>query len=291
MTRRLLTSAFVVLLALAPLQAVAWSALGHRLVAQLAQAQLSPAALAQVQLLLDDKTDSALANVATWADELRDDDDASAHDAALGKASQGWHYVNLPPDCSYAPARDCPDGNCVVGAIDAQRAILADPARSVAERRQALKFIVHFVGDVHQPMHVGNHRDRGGNDYQVSLRTTRAPDAFAARSAVNGVQGTNLHAIWDYYLLGTAGFGAGKDAVVPYARHLAPLPASMASPVAGDVVAWAEASCRLIDARHLYPATHRMDDRYLDANRPLAEQRVVLAAAHLAALLNATLSG
>src|SRR3546814_13369626 len=82
-----------------------------------------------------------LAGVAAWADTLRNEDPPRF------KATSKWHYVNTAPDggCRYVPARDCPDGNCVVGAIEKQLAILSDRGQPVEARRDALKFVVHFV--------------------------------------------------------------------------------------------------------------------------------------------------
>ena len=93
--------------------ALAWSALGHRLVGELAERHLGPAAEAQVKLLLAGEADPTLAGVADWADRLRD------LDPERFKATSKWHYVNTPPgaDCGYVPPRDCPDGQCVIGAI------------------------------------------------------------------------------------------------------------------------------------------------------------------------------
>src|SRR3546814_3764205 len=105
-----------------------------------------------------------------------------------------------------------------------QLAILSDQGQPVEARRDALKFVVHFVGDVHQPLHATNHTDAGGNGYQISLRTDLEPEAYARKSYVDGVMGTNLHSVWDYYILGTAGFGADRKAVAPYADRLGDLP-------------------------------------------------------------------
>src|SRR5690606_28211337 len=164
MRLRLVFATALLTLAASP-AALAWSALGHRMVGELAQRHISPAAQAQVALLLAGESDPTLAGVADWADRLRD------LDPERFKATSRWHYVNTPPshDCDYEPARDCPDGQCVIGAIEAQRAILADRSQPLEARRDALKFIVHFVGDVHQPMHANNRDDLGGNRYQVSL--------------------------------------------------------------------------------------------------------------------------
>src|SRR5690606_38497041 len=97
--------------------------------------------------------------------------------------------------------------DCVTGALDRQLAILADRKQPLAARRDALKFVVHLVGDEHQPMHAGNRTDSGGNRFQVSLRTPLEPEAYARKSYVDGVMATNLHSVWDYYLLASRGLG------------------------------------------------------------------------------------
>lgn len=257
--------------------AQAWSGLGHRLVGELASRHLTPAARAEVAALLAGEPEPTLGGVAAWADALRNTDPPRF------RRTSSWHYINFPPGaCAYRPARDCPDGQCVVAQIEAQRAILGDRRQPPAARRDALKFLVHLVGDVHQPLHAGNHPDKGGNDFQVSLRTDLAPEAHARKRYADGVMGINLHATWDYYIL--AARGLPPDA---YADRLdAPWPPTAS---AGGAAAWAQESCRTLDAHRLYPAAHRIDHRYLDAQRPLAEQRVRQAAYRLATLLNETL--
>lgn len=273
--------AFALTLAASP-AAMAWSALGHRLVGELAQRHISPAARAQMDLLLAGEPDPTLAGVADWADRLRD------LDPERFKATSRWHYINTPPgqSCAYVPERDCPDGQCVIAAIEAQRAILADRSQPLAARRDALKFVVHFIGDVHQPMHANNKDDLGGNRFQVSLRTDLEPEAYARNKYVDGVMGTNLHSIWDYYILGSE-----KLSLRQYADRLDALPwppMSEGGPGTGPA-AWAGESCRLVDTRHLYPESHKMDRSYLDTGRPLAEQRVRQAAFRLAEVLDADL--
>ncbi len=264
------------------LPALAWSNLGHRMVGELAQRHLSPAAKAEVALLLAGEPEPSLAGVASWADTLRNEDPERF------KATSRWHYINAKGGgCAFDAARDCPDGNCVTEAIKTQRAILADRSQPLAARRDALKFVVHLVGDVHQPMHAGNRTDSGGNRFQISLRTPIKPEAYAAKDYVDGVMGTNLHSIWDYYLFASTGRSFGV-----YSNRLDALPWPPYPPASKyDVMplAWAGESCRLIDARGIYPEQHTMDDAYLDAMRPLAEQRVRQAAWRLAQLLNETL--
>lgn len=262
--------------------ACAWGALGHRMVGELAERHLDPKAKAEVARLLAGEPDPTLAGVANWADDLRNTDPDRF------KATSRWHYINAEGGgCGFDEARDCPDGNCVVSAIERQRAILADRSQPLAARRDALKFIVHFVGDAHQPMHAGDRDDAGGNRFQVSLRTPIEPEAYARKDYVDGVMGTNLHSIWDYYILRTRGLD-----LAAYSDRLDALPwPSYPAPSAHDVMpmAWAKESCRLIEARGLYPATHTMDHGYLDAQRPLAEQRIRQAAWRLAQVLNQAL--
>ena len=269
----------VSLLLLAP-SAMAWSTLGHRLVGELAQRHLSPAATAEVAVLLAGEPQPTLAGVATWADTLRDSDPPRF------KATSRWHYINTPPGtCGYVAERDCANGECVIGAIEAQRRILADRGQPLAARRDALKFLVHFVGDVHQPMHANNHADKGGNDYQVSLRTDLQPEAYARAKYVDGVMGTNLHSVWDFYVLASLRLDLPGYAKRLDARPWPPLTTPLSVPQA-----WAGESCRLVESRRIYPDTHKLDRAYLDLHRPLAEQRVHQAAYRLAALLNTTLA-
>jgi len=265
------------LLLLAPSRpAQAWSALGHRLVGDLAERHLQPDTRRAVQAVLAGEPQPSLAGIADWADQLRD------RDPGYFRRTARWHYVNLGPDCRYEPQRDCPDGECVVAAIATQRAVLADRHGNRARRRDALKFLVHLVADVHQPLHAGGRGDKGGNRFQVSLSTDLAPPVFARDRSAGGVIGTNLHAIWDYYLLATP-----RVSEASYAGRLDALPWP---PVARDVsgpAAWAVESCRVASAA--YPARHAMDRAYLDAQRPQAEQRIRLAAYRLARLLDTTL--
>ena len=279
---RLALLAVPLLLAFAP-AAFAWSALGHRLTGELAERHLDPVAAAEVARLLAGEADPSLSGVAYWADALRNDDPPRFRETS------SWHYVNYPRGtCDYDAARDCEGGDCVIGAIQAQQAILADRSQPLDARRDALKFLVHFLGDAHQPMHAGNRGDLGGNRFQVSLRTDLEPEAYARKHYVDGVMGTNLHSIWDFYILGATGFTLEQYAdrldALPWPPEGTPDGTTVVAPVA-----WAFESCNLLDSRDIYPAQHTMTHAYLDAYRPLAEQRVRQGAWRLAQLLNATI--
>ncbi len=274
-------------LVLLPAHALAWSEVGHWLVGELAEPQLTSQARAEVRRLLAGEEDPTLGGVAEWADALRQSDPVRF------RATSRWHYINARnAGCGFDLARDCVDGQCVVAAIEAQRRILADAGQELDRRRDALKFIVHLVGDVHQPLHASDRKDSGGNRFQVRL-TTASPAASSTteprRGGTRGATlGTNLHAVWDYHVLASA--GQGRDRL---AARLRGVLSSPAGPTAGTSSAlpplqWALESCALLDG--IYPAGHMLDQHYLEAHRPLAERRVVQAALRLAALLNATLT-
>jgi len=256
----------------------AWGDLGHQLVGELAQRQLNLEASARVQELLRDEPVPTLAGVAMWADHLR------ASDPERFKATARWHYVNMPEGtCRFVATRDCPAGNCVLGAIEAQSQLLRDPTQSIEVRRDALKFIVHFMGDIHQPLHSTNRPDHGANDFQISLRTDIPPEEYAREHYKDGTMDTNLHAVWDYYVLASAKLPLGE-----YADRLA---ASSRPPThQRKPEVWAMESCKLIDRDAIYPRSHDIDALYLNAMRPLAERRVEQAADRLARLLNEILA-
>ena len=291
--RRRAVAALAALSLLASPSAFAWSHLGHWLVGDLAQPLLTPAAQAQVASLLQGEATPTLAGVASWADELR------GSDPDLGNRTSKWHYVDLDPErCDYEPPRDCPDGNCVIAAIDAQRKVLADTMQPLAARRDALKFLVHFIGDVHQPLHAATrqdaegHTDAGGNKYQVSLRTAIAPQSRGGKRGAPGEPvPTNLHSVWDYYELESALLAPEKYAARLRQDGLAPV-----SPdAAGSPAGWAIESCKGVNAQALYPRgddgqwQHKLGGAYLDAKRAYAEARIRTAAERLAAVLNQAL--
>jgi len=162
----------------------AWGRAGHAAVAELAAANLSPAAAAQVEALLVDDLDASgrpsgrktLAAVASWADEIRDE--AVKTDP---KAFKGWH-VRRNLVCEEGLGA-CRDGRCVDELILHYTAVLKDRSQDVRTRNEALKWVVHLVGDLHQPLHSGVNANGGG-----------------AKVRIEGVElkpGTTFHNVWD----------------------------------------------------------------------------------------------
>ncbi|MBB3225902.1 hypothetical protein FHW69_000492 [Luteibacter sp. Sphag1AF] len=256
------------LTAVAP-SAHAWGANGHRIVADLASRQLTPQTRAVVERLLHAEGAQSMSDIASWADELRDNPETRD----LGKATGPLHYINFADDtCTYVPPRDCADGRCVVGGLEKYVAILGDARASDTDRAQALNFVVHFVGDAHQPLHGGYRDDKGGNDYQVQM---------------DG-KGSNLHRVWDSGMINTRNLKWQQ-----YAQNLADDgPVTLPPPIApldNPYAQWAEESCRITRDGGVYPKGHVIDDAYVAAELPIADRRLREAGKRLADLLNRTL--
>jgi S1/P1 Nuclease len=181
--------------------ACAWGDLGHKATALIAYRHLTPKARANLDALLASDTDTLtaadFASRATWADKYRNDHRETA----------AWHFIDIEidhPDIDSAcygfpalgdakPASEGPAQDCVVNKIDEFAAELKSPATAPAERLLALKFLIHFVGDIHQPLHAADHDDRGGNCIGLHSGSGRAH---------------NLHAYWDVDVVEALGASA-----------------------------------------------------------------------------------
>ncbi len=163
--------------------AMAWGAYGHRATAAIALANVKPstrAAIARLiaadgQLGTPDCRIRNLEDAATWADCIR-------RDGWRWGYSFAWHYRTAPICEAYDPKKNCSGGNCILAQIDRNQRILADESLPSNVRIEALAFLVHFIGDVHQPLHSGDDDDKGGNDRVTDYGIV--PDL-------------NLHSIWD----------------------------------------------------------------------------------------------
>ena len=155
MIARLTLVAAALATAAIPSPARAWGKTGHRVVAALADAQLSGLARAHVREILGVES---LDEAATWPDDMR-----SAPIQFWQKNATSWHYVTLN---GIIYDRAPPEGDALE-ALNHFRATLQDPNASLADKQLALRFVVHLVGDIHQPLHVGKCCDKGGNDVKV----------------------------------------------------------------------------------------------------------------------------
>lgn len=248
---------------LAAPRAYAWGKVGHRASARLTESRLTPAALAAVKELLE--PGETLADASTWADEMRKDNPETAP----------WHYVNVPITEDKYSDRFCGAKGCVVAKVDEFRKQLADPSLPRADRQKALRFLTHFLQDMHQPVHVGDRGDRGGNDTQVQF--------FG--------KGSNLHRVWDSGIIEQS--FPDESALL---RELTARAAGLTTAAEGTTVDWADES--LAAARDAYkdPTTGavlkkgaKLGTTYQEAGLPVATRRLTLSALRLAAVLNSTL--
>lgn len=154
-----------------------WGKTGHRIIGELAERQLTDEVKEIVYDILDGES---LASVSTWADEMRSNPNWRLFDK--------WHYVNLPLDLEY-PDADVPEEN-VVTIIERCVAILKSPMADKEQKKFYLKYLVHLVGDLHQPMHTGRYEDYGGSKIRLKFKGRKGTET-----------NTNLHVLWDSNLI------------------------------------------------------------------------------------------
>jgi len=243
--------------------ALAWGPLGHRASAKLAESRLTPRARAIIRDLLE--PGESLADASTWADQ---------HSREI-RGSGAWHFVNVPVSSPRYDPRECRPQGCVVSKIAEFRAVLNDQNASLARRRLALRFLVHLVQDLHQPMHVADRNDRGGNDLQ--LRYGRYGN-------------TNLHQVWDSGLLSRN--YRDEPTLLRKLDELAQQPLSRRW-INGQVEDWADESLELGRRAYLVPGSYvtlkpgdTLGEAYEAENLPFAVDRLARSGVRLAFLLN-----
>jgi S1/P1 Nuclease len=248
------------LLALAALviasPAAAWGPVGHRVTGAIADENLSGLARANVQLLIGTET---LAEAATYPDEMKSDPSPFWQ-----KTANPWHYVTVANGTTYKPTMAPAEGDAIT-ALDRFTKTLRDQKASIEDRRVALRFIVHIIGDLHQPLHVGRGDDRGGNDTPVS---------FFNRS-------TNLHSLWDSGLI--------EHEKLSYSELANFLSRSITSQ---DVIAWSDMrpgtwmteSIKLRET--IYPNDPKLSWSYAYQHKAALDDRLKKAGVRIAAYLN-----
>lgn len=251
-----------------------WGRTGHRLVAEVAWDHLTPEARAQVQALLGKES---LGDVASWADAY----------LAGNRQTGFWHYVNVPPGMTYDRDRDCQTQpgvtlgshadkwrDCVVDRIPYNLERLHDTSLDTADRAIALKFVVHLVGDEHQPYHVYG-LGRGANDIPVTV--------FGEE---NGKWGHHeLHEVWDDGLIDHA----HRDDAAWLKLLEQQIRDKHLEAGEGDAVAWAKESQDLAGKALVLPGSD-IDEAYYEKYLPEVETRLELAGLRLARLLNEALA-
>jgi len=263
------SAAVIALTLLTPSTLLGWGPEGHEIVASLAQTRLTENAKNGIRSLIGD---ASLASIANWADEVRPDRDETYN----------WHFVDIPKDASgFSDERDCflPNSrhkgaatdhqNCVVDRIELFKKILSDTNASRDDRIEALKFLVHFVGDVHQPMHAIGEA-AGGNGIAVT--------EFGSTQC--GRRPCNLHGAWDTGLIEHTGMV--RDA---YTDHLEKLISDEHLTATGSPEDWANESHEYAKSA-LLPDRAQLDENYYQKEIKVVDRRLALAGLRLAAVLN-----
>lgn len=256
-----LASAAVVLAAFLPVSgASAWTWQGHQVVANVAEMHLNPVALAEVTRLLQTEGKSRMSEISSWADDMR----------SLASPRQLPHSVRLPLDDSgFEPKRDCKNGRCILAAIDGDLKTLEDQKAPDAARVAALKYLVHFIGDLHQPLH-------------TSIRN-------GVEEVVVDGKTVPIHEVWDRYLVTCKRMDVDELSTYIDSNF-------RSETTGGDPVDWAIEG-RDIARDQIYPNLRSISnsspvvlpDDYCQTFAPIVDQRLKQAGARLAAMLNAAL--
>lgn len=239
-----------------------WSPEGHQIVGLLALEQVSPPARQALERIVGSSDPEVIAQACNWPDDYRASPD--------GAWSAPDHYINVPRrEPGFDPARDCVAGACVAGAIQRYVPELANPDAGDKRRWRAWARVCHFVGDVHQPLHVGFVYDRGGNDTPVVFRG----------------QEMDLHEYWDHVLIDTH-YPQWRLLVTDLAPLMGePLPVGWQPAQAEE---WARAS-HAIARQSGYPPTPEISPEFTGQSWRLAREQLILAGRRLAQIVNTAL--
>lgn len=232
-----------------------WGPQGHRTIGYIAEFNL---ASETKKYILEEFNINNLADVANWADKIKQ---KRRHESP-------WHYTNVKAgEWTYEEARDCSNGNCVTEKIKEFIAVLANIENSLKIRKDALKYLVHFVGDVHQPLHLGNRKDRGGGRIRLS---------YLGRKV-------NLHYLWDGGLINWR-----EGSLLEYAKRLniKLVDSEKIEWLNSDINEWTNES-RSLALKYAYPLENmELSKEYLSRSREILDQRMIQAGVRLAGLLN-----
>jgi hypothetical protein len=298
-----------------PSLARAWGCEGHQVVALIAERNLTPHALASAkQILREGPIDPSLnryckqgpsdplADASTWADDIR----------ALRPETGPWHYIDIPLGSARGEiAKFCPlPESCVTAVITAQWAVLRSPGMDPQKTADALRFLIHFVGDLHQPLHAATSNDQGGNCVPVAFF-----DALPQlRNQETESYVPNLHGVWDTNILARMTKGKTADQVASELDQSFRSRITRWKTGSADVDRWAWESYQLAERKvygklpvripHESPQSvkscaadnhvsarmlklnERLEQPYQDLAAPVVKEQIAKAGARLALLLN-----
>jgi hypothetical protein len=247
----------LLLILTAPASVLAWGPNGHRVVGRIAANHLTAEAAFAVASLIGPES---LDQVSTWADDIRNDPNWQPP----LKNPSPWHYISIDDQETLETTARDPNGD-VLEAIGRFSGVLRDPQATRPAKQEALRFLVHFVGDVHQPLHVGRRADRGGNTVEVTL--------FGEQ--------TNLHSVWDSGLIESEKLSFSELAAFidhPTLEELRTWPSSAPAE-------WVRESKAARD-RVYKIGEGKLGYQYAFDNMPLIKRRLLQGGVRLAGLLN-----
>jgi hypothetical protein len=261
------------LLLFVPSTLCAWGGMGHRVTADVAERRLgksSPALKEALRLL----GVAHLADVASKADDLRN---------VVGTThTADWHFVNIPLTAdAYDPARDCRLSDCIIPRIEQFRAILANPKASDVRRQEALLYLIHFVGDIHQPLHCDGDR-LGGNLLHVTVDGGHVPG-----NTKEDPKNDNLHFVWDTSLIEWEELS--EPAFVDHLFNETLNDRNPSTLDGGTTLDWAMESHAIAKDVQV-PDGADLDDTYMDNNAEVADERLLVGGLRLARVINDALT-
>lgn len=231
-----------------------WGQIGHRTTGDIAEDYLTEEAAAEVQRVLGNES---LAQVSTWMDEVRSD---GGYDFMAP-----WHYVTIPAGETYETAEKAEGGDIIWAILKVVRE-LKEGGLTPKQEAENLKILVHLVGDLHQPLHVGNGTDRGGNDVRLEWAGERS----------------NLHRVWDSDIID--GKQLSFTELSMFINH--PTEEQITEWQSTDVLDWAYESQALLEQVYDLPDDMRLGYEYSYRNWDTVQRRLLQAGVRLAGLIN-----
>lgn len=235
-------------------EALRWGQIGHRTTGLIAKQYLTDKAASEVERVLGNES---LAEVSTWMDEVRSD---GGYDYMAP-----WHYVTIPEGETYETVEKNPDGD-IIWAIDKVVSELKAGGLTPKQEAENLKVLVHLVGDLHQPLHVGNGTDRGGND--VSLQWFQ--------------ESSNLHRVWDSEMIDDKQLSFTE--LTRFINH--PTEAQIQDWQSSSVLDWAYESKAILPQVYDMPENKELTYEYSYKNWDTVEIRLLKAGIRMAGLIN-----
>lgn len=235
-------------------QAIPWGKTGHRVVGLIAERHLSKKALHKIDAILQNES---LAEVSNYMDFIRSDDRYNYMDP--------WHYATIPAGQTYEEA-GTPEKGDIIQTIQNLITQLKTKQFKDGDEALALKMLVHLVGDIHQPLHIGNGLDKGGNDIKVEFYWDNS----------------NLHRVWDSGII--------DEQQYSYTEYTNWIDHATKSEIAqwqsDAIMVWVKESQSHLDQVYDFPESKKLNYQYNFKNRELVNQRLLKAGIRLAGILN-----